>query len=321
MSALSRWYSTARRLCSTLLLASLRVEMDHQWQRARWHRERKRTRARGVAQWLPPAWGVATSMLLATRARVMSASPLANPRRIDALDHRSRARMSEAMEEMQRAYFAYPWLGAATIGMSGRVGSLLARLARTSLRLAVWSRRGDRERHLDRLSRIPEDGYEAFMAAWLALAEAAGVIRAGDIHVREVNWERTDPPVPRLTRTGVPHSLADALEDIDDLTFAATYGSLVKIVRVGDVDQAWLRPLRHVYTRVRGRRQRWIVEIPGTDHLSMATTTNRQIRRPTCSKPSGRHPTNASGFTARSSRPWREPGLRRRRNSLAKTSS
>lgn len=266
--------AAVERAASSLAWGAPTRSASAQLRRARWHRDRGRSRLRGVRIWAPPAWNLVAALALESVAGALARMPLSDPERAARLEGISHARMSGATQDLQRAYFAYPWLGNATIGLASRIGAATSVGARAALRFALATGRGERDHHLDRLRRIPTDGYEAFMAAWLALAEAAGYFRAGDVHVRRLDLERTDPPPPGLTRLDVPHTLSDALDDIDDLTYAATFGSLVKIVRVGDVDQVWRRPLRQALNRVRGRRSRWIVEIPGTDHLTLDTTTN-----------------------------------------------
>lgn len=251
-----------------------RLEATARLRQARWFGWRGQWRLRGLAWWAPPAWGVASSFLLSGRADLLARSPFADPGRVQRLESASRTRMADALEDMQHAYFHYPWLGAATIHLATRLGTWASRLTRAVLCLTLVLRIGDRPATQKRLAQVPVDGYDAFMAAWMAFTEASGLFRAGDVHIRPLVLSRADPPPPRLSRLGVPADLPDVLEDIDDLTYTATYGSLLKIVRVGDVEAPWRRPLRSALNRVTGRAPRWIVEIPGTDHLTMATTAN-----------------------------------------------
>ncbi len=243
-------------------------------QRAKWRRHRKLERLQGARLWVTPARGVVEAMAMSTAANILGGIPLSNGNRLASLDGRSRARMADALEDMQRAYFAYPWLGWATIAAGQNVGSLVSHLSRGAMRVVLATKPGNTPRNRDRLQRIPTDGYATVMTVWLALTEAAGVFRAGDFHVRPVDMTRDDPPAPQLTRLTPPVDLGASFENIDELTYASTYGSLLKVIRVGDVDQAWRRPLRGVYTRVLHTSMRWIVEIPGTDHLTMGTTPN-----------------------------------------------
>lgn len=241
--------------------------------RARWHGQRRRARMRGVGAWVRPMSALARVGIAQTRFVSYLVHPRRHGRDTALAREECETRTAEALEELQRAYFAYPWLGQATIGAAGVVGSCAAAIARAGLRAAIGMKIGDSRAHRRRLEAIPKAGYEAFLAALLAGSEAAGVFRSGEIHVRRIgatSWARGDPHVKRA---GIPEDLAGSFDDIDDLTWAARAGSLVKVIRVGD-ETGWRSPLASAFMRLRGCRPRWIVEIAGTDHLSLPTTTN-----------------------------------------------
>lgn len=238
--------------------------------RARWRGERGLNRLEGLRQWGSASGAVVRAFVLDVRAGLTRLLP-SRREASAALASAAEAQMADALEHMQRAYFAYPWLGFATISAASRVGTVLSVLTRLCLRVVLATRCGRIQANRDRLARIPTDGYQAFMAAWLVATEAAGVFRAGDVHVNRVNLsDRSD--MLHVQRRSAPVCLADSLRDIDDMLYASCPGAVIKII-----DVAGTRPWHSRFTDLvsaRESRRRWIIEIPGTNHLSMATTPN-----------------------------------------------
>lgn len=174
----------------------------------------------------------------------------------------------EALEAAQRIYFDNPGLDTMTVRFLTRIGLGVARAGQLHLlvRIALGLDRDGRLRSY--LERMPRTGYDSLMVGMLAGGTALGYFRGGRVDSL-IWWDSADPenagrrklpphhPYPGVRRFDAPKSLGDMAADIDDLYWAAAYGQAIKVTRVGE-----------------GRRRRWLVSLPGTDHAGPESEPN-----------------------------------------------
>lgn len=184
------------------------------------------------------------------------------------LDEKAGRVGNEAVEKAQRIYFTRPGLDTLTIRSLTRLGKKGARavqnamIARISLGL---DKSGEMRKQLPLL---PRTGYDSLMVALLSVGTALGYFRGGPVKSL-VWWDSADPdprqrrklpkghPYPSARRFEAPQSLSDLSADIDDLYWAEAHGLAIKVTRVGD-----------------GESRRWLVSLPGTDHMEPESQSN-----------------------------------------------
>ena len=169
----------------------------------------------------------------------------------------------QALEDLQRQYFAQPGLDTLTVRQLSRVGRAIAAASRAYL----WGRVAlghDKSGAAQRLQLVPHRGYDALLVVALALGRALGYFRGGTVH-SQLWWDSATEqttlpaghPVPQVRRFDPPQTLADLAADIDDRYWSGAWGQTLKITRVGE-----------------GKSRRWLVSLPGTDHPQPESTPN-----------------------------------------------
>lgn len=199
-----------------------------------------------------------------TALSLASALPLPAPRRHRL--ERVRDGSGDALNERaQRLYFDTPGLDTLTVRALADHARRLASAGRLYLHARIRLGLDPTGRARTMLPLVPRGGYEALMTTMLAAGTALGHFRGGPVHARAY-WDSlaSGPlplpeghPLPRIHRTEAPRSLTDMARDIDDLYWADALGQSVKITRVGAPPQ-----------------RRWLVSLPGTDHLTPDSTPN-----------------------------------------------
>lgn len=196
---------------------------------------------------------------------------------------------TEASERSQRIFFDQPGLDTLTVRALARIAGATSTAIRglMTLRIALDSGRlRTRTSHTntgmpsvsrsnvstatpqvrDFLPLIPTRPYDALMTAILTAATAIGAMRAGPVHAHllrdsaQDNPEcpsRKDRPKAQLRRTEPPRTLSDMCADIDDMYWAMTAGTTLKITRVGE-----------------GEKRRWLISLPGTAHTDFTSDEN-----------------------------------------------
>lgn len=180
-----------------------------------------------------------------------------------ALQARARADGTALVEQAQRTFFDEPGLDTLVVQAACRAAMGLTALGRGYLQVRIALKLDPRGVAAETLPLVPRRGYESLMASYLAIGTAVGWFRGGRVHVRPVvkNGEHLGTPesTPRLNirRVKGPQSLTDMAADIDDMYWAKARGTVVKITAVGT-----------------GASRRWIVSVPGTDHVDPRSTPN-----------------------------------------------
>lgn len=182
---------------------------------------------------------------------------------------RAGSRGGAVMQEAQRIYFDEPGLDTLTIRQVSAAARRITRIGRDYLAARVRLRLDPRGLAAHALTLVPTRGYDSFMMGFLAAGTAAGTFRGGPVHTWTW-WDSGVPapggpalrlppghPVPAARRFEAPRSLGDMAADIDDLYWAMAYGQALKVTRVGE-----------------GEHRRWLVSLPGTDHMTGASTPN-----------------------------------------------
>ncbi|MDO5049124.1 MAG: alpha/beta fold hydrolase [Actinomycetaceae bacterium] len=180
--------------------------------------------------------------------------------RIRAFAH---AQGDEILEEAQRRFFDNPGLDTLVIQAVTRWWKLPVALGRVYLRGRIVLGLDPSGVAAKTLPRIPRRDYESLMASYLAIGTAIGWFRGGTVGVHL--WYRDGKkfelpeghPTPHVRRLDAPRTLVDMAADIDDMYWAETTGQVVKITRVGQ-----------------GQRRRWLISLPGTDHVDPHSTPN-----------------------------------------------
>lgn len=175
----------------------------------------------------------------------------------------ARQQGEDIIEESQRRFFDNPGLDTLVIQAGSRVASGLTRVGRVYLRGRIWLGLDPMGVARETLPLVPSRGYESFMASYLAIATAIGWFRGGKVeaHPWFAGGNKLELPPghqePKLHRLDPPKDLVDMAADIDDMYWAEATGQVVKITRVGE-----------------GQLRRWLISLPGTDHVDPHSTPN-----------------------------------------------
>lgn len=167
-------------------------------------------------------------------------------------------------EMMQHIYFQRTWLDSWTVTAVCRIcaglASLLHMIFYYDQSLRPWQAGVARRRY----ESVPVSGYDAFMVGYLLIGQAMGFFRggAGRLQLLQIDSFRFPAALNwRLGPADAPRSASEAIADIDQMYWAESPGFLIKIVRVEVGPHS-------------SRVPRWIVILPGTDHLAPTTTSN-----------------------------------------------
>ena len=176
---------------------------------------------------------------------------------------------SEILERSQRLFFDEPGLDTLLIRSVAASARKVTAVGRAYLRARI-ALRADRDgRAAAMLPLVPRRGYDSLMTTMLAVGTALGHFRGGEVHAKAFHDSAAPGdkrpnlplpqghPTPAVRRFDPPDSLGDMSADIDDLYWVMAYGQAVKITRVGE-----------------GEDRRWLVSLPGTDHMSGSSTPN-----------------------------------------------
>ncbi|PID97688.1 MAG: alpha/beta hydrolase [Actinobacteria bacterium] len=166
-------------------------------------------------------------------------------------------------------YFDEPGLDTLTVRAASKWARRFAQAGRAYLKVRVATRSDVDGRAATMLPHMPRFGYEALMVSALVVGTALGYFRGGKVHVEmfydDGVADGEDPyrpvlsgnPRPQVRRVQAPRNLGDLAADIDDLYWSKAYGQVVKVTRVGE-----------------GESRRWVVSLPGTDHMGLESTPN-----------------------------------------------
>ena len=176
----------------------------------------------------------------------------------------------EASERSQTIFFDQPGLDTLTVRGLARAAGAASTAIRGLMRVRIALDAGRASKGAlkarEMLPLIPSRPYDALMTSILTAATAVGAMRGGAVHAHLLRDSSQEPPErpsrqgrpkARLRRTDPPSSLADMCADIDDMYWAMTAGTTLKITRVGE-----------------GGARRWLVSLPGTAHTDFATDEN-----------------------------------------------
>ncbi|MCD4557797.1 alpha/beta hydrolase [Schaalia sp. lx-100] len=168
-------------------------------------------------------------------------------------------------EHSQRIFFDDPGLDTLLIRGISRTSAIVTTLIRTWL-MTTKTLGTDRDGRAARtLPLLPRRGYDSFMTFMLTTGTAVGLLRGGHVHTA-TTYDSTQPdnddPSAEHVRSDVgryltPHTLTDLAHDISDLYWSDTQGTTIKITQVGDE-----------------MSRRWIMSLPGTDHVDWESTPN-----------------------------------------------
>ncbi len=235
---------------------------------------------RRVPHAFAPAWArvrlapLIPSLALAGAATLVADSP-ALPEALRPLVGEKADRWGDGInQKSQRLFFDEPGLDTLLIRGLSRWSRALSRAGRLWLRAVIAAGADQDGRAATLLPLIPTRGYDSLMTWMLTAGTAVGLIRGGRVHVAAFLDDGHDAgpflpvpeghPVPKVHRLMPPRTLGDMAADIDDLYWAGTHGQAVKITRVGPGGEAG--------SGASGRR--WLVALPGTDHLDLPSTPN-----------------------------------------------
>ena len=225
--------------------------------------------------------------------------------------HRADQQWSTSMQDLQEFFFDNPWMSPLPVHVISRVAWAGNWTVRHVLGLMNDIKLGDPHQHSIILEALQNTGYRSFMATYLRVGVAMGYFRGGPVHVRLVRdgkrllpvhpvapflstdqWDdayeaglwpdmnnpdhplgrkatarnpelirgRTRNPLPTvfgMRRFNAPHTLADTIADLDDLYWSSPGGMVMKIVAIGTYPHF-----------------RWVVIVPGTDHMALVTMAN-----------------------------------------------
>lgn len=175
---------------------------------------------------------------------------------------RVRATGEEFIEHSQRTFFDQPGLDTLVVQAACRSAMALTTMGRGYLRARIALGLDPKGTAAETLPLVPHRGYESLMGSYLAIGTALGWFRGGRVHVRPLVRNGESVAAPGKPSLGIrrlqgPRSLVDMAADIDDLYWAQSRGAVVKITAVGE-----------------GASRRWIVSVPGTDHVDPHSTPN-----------------------------------------------
>ena len=184
----------------------------------------------------------------------------------DMATERAKREGEEILEDSQRIFFDEPGLDTLLVRAVSTFARRVTAVGRLYLKARIKLHMDRHGRAATMLPLVPERGYDSLMTGMLAVGTALGYFRGGAIHV-EPFWDsaadqpelRLPPghPRPAVRRHDAPDSLAAMAADIDDLYWAEAYGQAIKVTRVGAGDS-----------------RRWLVSLPGTDHMGGDATPN-----------------------------------------------
>ncbi|OKL46761.1 hypothetical protein BSR28_04775 [Boudabousia liubingyangii] len=265
------------------------------------------------AKSLPPILGIGARLGASVAESTVSVIPILPKSWSEAIGTRADERWAEGIEDMQEFFFDRPWLYETVVHSISRAAGLGAWTVKEIINLLEGNitNRQKRQRLQEIKEAVPSTGYRSFMKAYLLVATALGYFRGGKVEVRKICvdgeflpvkfvppfvrtntfddprkdglWADTNNPehplgkmgepknpillegrVPspmpvnfEMRRLDPPQTLADGIADIDDLYWSSGAGMVVKVVKVGE-----------------GARRRWIVIVPGTDHMAPITMAN-----------------------------------------------
>lgn len=184
------------------------------------------------------------------------------------LDEKADRVGAEAVEKAQRIYFNNPGLDTLTIRSLSRIGKTAMRGAQNAMIRRIALGLDETGEMRKQLPLLPRTGYDSLMVGMLAIGTALGYFRGGPVKSL-VWWDSADPdprkkralpeghPYPLARRFAPPQNLGDLAADIDDLYWAEAYGLPIKVTRVGQ-----------------GENRRWLVSLPGTDHMDLESMPN-----------------------------------------------
>lgn len=202
---------------------------------------------------------------LATAETVASRRmPFLGPSRRQELMDYSQMRRSNVSELMQSIYFQRTWLDSWTVSAVCKICAGAASLGHMVFYydqvLRPWQAKVARRRY----DSIPVSGYDTFMLGYLLIGQAMGYFRGGAGRLQLLQVDSLRLPAAEdwaLGPVAAPRSVSQAIADIDQIYWAECPGFLLKIIRIEAGPDS-------------SRVPRWIVVLPGTDHISPVTTTN-----------------------------------------------
>lgn len=169
----------------------------------------------------------------------------------------------ELLEDSQRRFFDNPGLDTLIVQAFARAWRVPVKAGRGYLRakIALGLDRDGRAARM--LPLVPKRDFEALMVSYLTIGTAVGWFRGGTVTANL--WYRdgefldvpTGTPNVRPRRLEAPRTLTDMAADIDDMYWIEGMGQPVKITSVGE-----------------GQLRRWLISLPGTDHMDPASTLN-----------------------------------------------
>lgn len=222
---------------------------------------------KAVSPLVPPF----TAAVAATSAAAISAK--FGPASGRVLEGRAREVGDHALQVAQQKYFDAPGLDTLTIRQANRFGAAATLLGALYLRAKVTFGLDPTGRSARNLTLVPKTGYDSLMVGGLMVGRSLGYFVPGK--VRHALWwdsakgDGSDEsrsgllelpsghPKPQIRRFNAPRTLGDVAADIDDMYWAEAYGQPIKVVRVGSETA-----------------RRWVVIIPGTEHLDFRSQPN-----------------------------------------------
>ncbi|MDO5033892.1 MAG: alpha/beta fold hydrolase [Actinomycetaceae bacterium] len=174
----------------------------------------------------------------------------------------SRREGESILEEAQRRFFDNPGVDTLLVQAMARAWRVPVGLGKTYLRAKILLG-VESERARETLRLIPKRDFEALMASYLAIGTALGWFRGGTVAVNLWYKDGAFYDLPggsaqtKPRRVEAPRTLTDMARDIDDLYWVEAPGQPVKITRVGE-----------------GQVRRWLISLPGTDHMDPISTMN-----------------------------------------------
>lgn len=167
------------------------------------------------------------------------------------------------LEDAQRRFFDNPGLDTLLVQALARVWRIPVGLGRAYLHSKILLGLDHTGSARESLGLVPKHDFEALMASYLAIGTALGWFRGGPVSVnlwyRDGEFYELPGEEPDIlpSRLEAPRSISDMAADIDDLYWVEAEGQPVKITRVGE-----------------GQRRRWLISLPGTDHMDPNSTRN-----------------------------------------------
>ncbi|MDO5719599.1 MAG: alpha/beta hydrolase [Actinomycetaceae bacterium] len=178
------------------------------------------------------------------------------------IQSRIRAQGEEFIEQSQKTFFNHPGLDTLVVQAACRGAMALTTVGRGYLRARIALGFDPKGTAAQTLPLVPHRGYESLMGSYLAIGTALGWFRGGRVRVRPLVRNGESVAAAGESALGIrrlqgPRGLVDMAADIDDLYWAQSQGAVIKITAVG-----------------KGASRRWIVSVPGTDHVDPHSTPN-----------------------------------------------